>query len=127
LGKVEQVNIILQYKISEAIHWQGACLQLAQKRVNLDCLPNPLAPPPQLRAEFFRHEPWISEKTGSRKESVIVTPATALPASKLSTTIFSASPRAALHDLAATALSCTKFCASGDKIIRAIGGEERDR
>jgi hypothetical protein len=68
LGEVEQVNIILQYKISEPLHRQRARVQLPQKRVCFDRAPNAAATPPQLRAEIFRHELALS-KIGDQKKA----------------------------------------------------------
>jgi hypothetical protein len=39
LSEVEKINVVLQYEIDEAIHRQGARMQLAQKRMSIDRAP----------------------------------------------------------------------------------------
>ncbi len=67
LGKVEQVNVVLQDEIGEPIHRQRAGMQLAEKLVTFDRPPNALAATPQLRAEFFSHRLALTKISAQKK------------------------------------------------------------
>src|SRR5688572_638050 len=71
LRKIEQINVVLENEVDEAIHRQAAGVKLTEERVIFDRSPDAIAVRPQLRAEVFGHRLALAKFPNQGKWQVV--------------------------------------------------------